>query len=82
MGRLSKAKLFSQTMRLVDVSTPEMRKAFQSMAKQESRMNAKGEMEDRYIFPDGSALIVTENGWGVEGKTPWSWKAVTFDDSK
>jgi hypothetical protein len=39
-----------------------------------------GEIEDRYIFDDSSTIIITEQGWGIEGKTPWSWKVVTFRD--
>ena len=75
--------MHTRSLGLVDISAAEMRKAFQSMAKRESRMNASGEMEDRYVFDDGSAIILTEeSGWGVEGKTPWSWRAVIFDDKK
>ena len=84
MGRnLSKAKQFSKTLRIIEMSTTELRKVFHSMAKHETRMNSAGEMEDRYVFDDGSAIIVTDgSGWGVEGKAPWSWKAVTFSDKK
>jgi hypothetical protein len=74
----NRAKLFSQTLRVLHLSTSELRKTFQSMARHESRMTKQGELEDRYVFDDSSAIIVTDSGWGVEGETPWTWKAITF----
>ena len=33
----------------------------------------KGDL-NRHIFPDGSAVVVSEGGWDIEGDTPFSWK--------
>lgn len=27
----------------------------------------------RYVFPDGSAIVVAGDAWDVEGDTPFSW---------
>ena len=28
----------------------------------------------RYVFPDGSAVVVSGEGWDIEGKNPFSWE--------
>lgn len=28
----------------------------------------------RFEFPDGSAIVISGDGWGVEGDTPFSWR--------
>jgi hypothetical protein len=42
--------------------------------KHETRMDSIGNIEDRYLLEDGSAIIVTEDGWGYELRKPWNWK--------
>lgn len=82
-GKLSKAKLLSKTLRILHLSSSELCQTLESVAtKKDSRMTTTGEMQDRYLFDDSSAIIVSENGWGVQAKAPWSWKAVTFQDNR
>lgn len=27
----------------------------------------------RYLFPDGSAIVMSPGAWGIEGSAPFSW---------
>jgi hypothetical protein len=36
----------------------------------------KGRYVNRYLFNDGSAILTTEVGWGIEGRRPFSWKGL------
>lgn len=30
----------------------------------------------RYIFPDGSAIVICQGAWDVEGTKPWTWQCL------
>jgi hypothetical protein len=30
----------------------------------------------RFLFPDGSALVVSGGAWDIEGQTPFSWSGL------
>jgi len=75
---MSKAKILSRGLHLLSggMEVHSVRAALAGVkVKHESRMvSVTGEFEDRYIFDDGSVIIVTEHRWGFETSKPWTWK--------
>ena len=72
----SKAEAFSEAFRALHSSTSDVRQQLNTVGtvRHETRMTKDAEIEDRYIFEDGSVIVVTDYGFGSEGFAPWTWR--------
>ena len=72
----SKAEAFSDAFHAQHSPTSEVREQLKTVGtvRHETRTTKDAEIQDRYIFDDGSVIVVTDYGFGSEGFVPWTWR--------